>query len=278
MLWLIAIITVLFCVSGSYAFEFVTPTGVASGRAIHLSAPGPSNLLNLPVGAPTNKWWRIETGLVRSYDLSDLDQVFVSGGYQYRSATVAFGYSQFGQAALYTEKLAKGSISLRYKSITAGLSVSLLSLGFGGGYEGLSAAGYGFGLGWSNAAWKLAVAADDLNSPTFAKSDPKHLPRYTLCGEFTSTRAYSLFGRTTLQQNERPQFGAGQRVTVGKTSALLWGFTTSPFTLGGGIELGIKAGRLNYSANYHPVLGLTQVISISYGSAMKQTALSNDLR
>ena len=75
-----------------------------------------------------------------------------------------------------------------------------------------------------------------------------------------------------------PQFGVGQRIAVGRSSALRWGFATSPFTLGGGLELGIKRGRLIYSANYHPVLGLTQMLSLSYGSAMTRPEGNDGLR
>jgi hypothetical protein len=153
-----------------------------------------------------------------------------------------------------------------------------MSLGFGGGYASLNSGAFGVAAGWRSERWQVAVSADDLNSPSFAESDPARPPRFSVHGEFVSGKAYSLLARVTAQKNEDVQFGAGQRIALRSSSALLWGFTTSPFTFGGGIELCLRAGRLTYSANYHPSLGLTQFISVSYGSSVKSTKVDDDLR
>jgi len=278
MRWVWTICAVFVCATSAAAFEFVAPTGVSAGRTIQLSAPGPGDLLNLPVGAATVKWWRVETGLSRSYDLKDLDQVFAVGGYRRGNITAVLGYSQFGHSELYAEKLLKASLSLQKNPWSAGLSGSFMSLGFGGGYKSLNAAAIGLAAGWQRASWRFAASMDDINSPSFAKSDPARLPRISLHGEFVSGKSYSLLGRMTLQKNERAQFGGGQRILLRSSSALLWGFTTAPFTFGGGIELGLGSSRLTYSANYHPVLGLTQMISVSYGSIVKKTTVDDGLR
>ncbi len=260
------------------AFDFVSSTGASCGRTIQLSAPGASDLLNVPIGASKEKWWRVETGLGRSYDLRDLDQVLAVGGYRVGSFTVALGYSQFGHSDLYAEKLVKGSLSIERRSLSFGVSGSYMSLGFGGGYASLNSGAFGVAAGWRSERWQVAVSADDLNSPTFAESDPAKLPRYSLCGEFVSGKSYSLLARVTLQKDEDTQLGAGQRIALRSSSALLWGFTTSPFTFGGGIDLGLGGSRLTYSANYHPSLGLTQLISVSYGSFVKSAKVDDDLR
>lgn len=278
MRWVLTIGAAFVCATSAAAFESLSPTGAGVGRAVQLSAPGPSDLLNLPIGSVASKWWRVETGLSRSYDLKDLDQVFVVGGYRRSDITVALGYSQLGHTDLYAEKLLKGSLSLQRKSLSVGMCGSLMSLAFGGGYESLSAAAIGLAAGWRTAQWQFAASVDDLNSPSFAESDPARLPRISLYGEFVSGKSYSLLGRMTLQKNERPQFGAGQRILLRSTSAVLWGFTTAPFTFGGGIELGLGSSRLTYSANYHPALGLTQMISVSYGSIVKKTTVDDGLR
>jgi hypothetical protein len=274
----LAVCAVVMCTSSALAFEFVSPAGGSVGRAVQLYEPRPSDLLNLPIGTATSKWWRVETGLSRSYDLKDFDQVFAVGGYRRGNITVALGYSQFGHSDLYTEKLVKGSISFQRRSWSVGLSGSFMSLGFGGGYESLNAAAIGLAAGWRSARWQLAAFIDDINSPSFARSDPARPPRISLHGEFVSGKSYSLLGRFTMQKGEQLQFGAGQRIIVKQTSALLWGFTTAPFTFGGGIELGLGSSRLIYSANYHPVLGLTQMISVSYGSTVKKTTVDDGLR
>lgn len=278
MRWLATILMTLLIATAAAAFEFVPTTGVGTGRTIQLSAPGPGDLLNVSIGASEAKWWRVETGLGRSYDLRDLDQVFAVGGYRRGSVTAAFGYSQFGHSDLYSEKLVKGSVALQRRSLSFGISGSFMSLGFGGGYKGLNATSFGLGAGWIYRRWQFAASVDDLNSPSFSDSDPSRPPRFSLHGEFVSGKSYSLLGRMTLQKNEPSQFGAGQCILLRSTSAILWGFTTSPFTFGAGIELGLGASRLTYSANYHSVLGLTQLISVSYGSSTKRGKVDDGLR
>ncbi|PWB73794.1 hypothetical protein C3F09_04845 [candidate division GN15 bacterium] len=261
-----------------HAFEFVASSAVSSGGAVQLSAPGPGDLLNLPIGAPSGSWWRVETGLGRCYDLRDFDQVFAAGGYRKGALTFALGYSQFGHADLYAEKLLKGSVALQRNAWSIGVSSSLMSLGFGGGYRGLNATAFGLAGGWTHRQWQFAASVDDLNSPSFTDNDPSRPPRLSLHTEYLSGKSYSLLGRLTMQKDESARIGAGQRILLKSSSAILWGFTTAPFTFGGGIELGLKAGRLTYSANYHPVLGLTQLISVSYGVKEKRPEVPDGLR
>ena len=259
------------------AFDFASPPGVGAGKSVQLSAPGAGELLNLPIGASSAGWWRVETGLSRSYDLRDLDLVFATGAYRRRNLTLAIGFSQFGHSDLYSERLLKGSISLNRNSLALGASGSFMVLGFGGGYTSLNAVAFSFAAGWHSAKWHAAGAIDDLNSPTFAKHDRARKPRFSLHGEFVG-KSYSLLGHVTLQKDQDAQFGAGQRIAVKQSSAFVWGFTTSPFTFGGGIELGLGSSHITYSANYHPTLGLTQLISVSYGSTVKQAAADDGLR
>jgi hypothetical protein len=259
------------------AFDFVSPTAVSAGKGIQLSSPGPGDLLNLPIGAQERNWWRVETGLSRSYDLRDLDLVFAAGARRIRSVTFALGYSQFGHSDLYSEKLLKGSISIQRNGLAFGVSGSYMSLGFGGGYTSLNAAAFGLAAGWHSPKWHVAGSVDDLNSTSFADSDPAREPRCALHGEFASGRSYALLGHVSLQKDQDTQFGVGQRIIVKQTSALLWGFTTAPFTFGGGMELGLGSSRITYSANYHSTLGLTQLISISYGSTVGQKRLDDGL-
>lgn len=277
MRWVLVIGLLISLTSPVAAFDFVSPLGVGAGKGMVLSSPGLSELLNMPIGAPTAKWWRVETGLSRSYDMRDLDVVFAAGAYRMRSLTLALGFSQFGHSDLYSEKLLKGSVALSRNKLAFGVSGSFMSLGFGGGYTSLNAASFGLAAGWHSAKWHAATTIDDLNSPTFAEHDPARLPRYSLHGEFIG-KSYSLLGHVTLQKNQDAQFGAGQRLLIKQSSAFVWGFTTAPFTFGGGLELGLGANRITYSANYHPTLGLTQLISVSYGSFVNRKKVDDCLR
>jgi hypothetical protein len=80
------------------------------------------------------------------------------------------------------------------------------------------------------------------------------------------------------EQAQKPRFSLGQRILLAGTSALLIGISTSPLQYGGGLELGIKQGGISYDAAYHPVLGLTQTITVSYGRGHKVEARPNGFK
>lgn len=251
------------------AFDFITGNGNGLGQAMMLSRSSASTLLNVPTGGLARGEWRVETGLNRAYDLKELDQAYIAGAWHWRDLTAAIGFSQLGQRDFYSERTAKWGLGYQYRDWMFGANYSVLVHSFGGRYGELSAGALGLGGGFRRAPVYLAFSADNLNSPVLDRGSPSIRPVYSLYAELRSSKTLSTVSRMRFEDGNPPQFAAGQRIAISPVSALMWGLQSAPLQLGGGVEIGVANGRITYTASYHPTLGLSHTIAVSYGSGMK---------
>ncbi|MEW6051996.1 MAG: hypothetical protein AB1644_13160 [Candidatus Zixiibacteriota bacterium] len=253
---------------GVSAFEFVLGQGTGMGNGLLLSHSSPSMLLSAPSGGLYQNEWRVETGFNRQFDMSEFDQVFVAAGGRWKKVLSAIGFSQFGEGDLYSERIAKLSLGWQEQLVSIGLTGSVLMASFGGHYGNLSAASFGVGVGFRKHPYYAAVSADNLTSPRLERGSPRIEPNYATYFEYVSSRSMSVVGRMTFQNRETPQFAIGQRIVLGRGGSLLWGFSTAPIQFGGGVDLAIKESTISYTVSYHPVLGLSHTVAVSYGSKL----------
>ena len=252
--------------SGVRAYDFVLGQGTGLGNAVLLSHSSPSMLLSAPTGGLYQNEWRVETGFNRQFDMSEFDQVFVAGSGRWRDFSSAIGFSQFGQGDLYSERIAKLALGWQEDMVSVGISGSILMASFGGGYGNLNAASFGMGTAIRKHPYYAAVSADNLTSPRLERGSPRLEPVYTTYVEYVSSKSLSVLGRMTFQNREKPQFAVGQRIVLGKGGSLLWGFSTEPIQFGGGVDVSVKESTISYTVSYHPVLGLSHTVAVSYGS------------
>ena len=119
--------------------------------------------------------------------------------------------------------------------------------------------------------WLTASAgADNLTSPSLNDGSPKYQPIYTLQAEYRGKQPLSIVGRLQVEQNETARFSLAQHLALGKAAAVMFGLVTAPVQFGGGIEISHKGAILTYSMAVHPVLGLSQTISVSYGNHVRE--------
>lgn len=254
------------CAANSVAYDFIQGQGTGLGNALLLSHSTPTMLLAAPSGGLNKGEWRVETGYNRQFELSELDQFFAAGAWRWRDLTSVIGFSQLGQGDLYAEKTAKLALGWQSRMLSVGLTGSLLSASFGGSYGSLSAGSFGAGLAVRRAPFYGAFSADNLTSPRLSSGSPKLEPSYNGYLEFASSHSLSTVGRMRAQGDERLQVALGQRIGLGRSGALLWGFSTAPVQFGGGLDLRIKGSAVSYTVSYHPVLGLSHTIAVTYGS------------
>ncbi len=271
------IIVVLVMKTVGWGFEFNTGSANGSGQALTLSSSTPTALLAAASQGLIRGGWRVESGYTRQFDLRDLDQFFLAGAWRFKNISGAVGVSQFGRTELYSEKLAKLALTFHYRSFSLGGNGSLMALSFGQGYAGLSAGTVGMTMGWQRDFLYVSFSADNLTTPRFGQSSPGLRSRYTTYLELKRA-SWSTLGRITLESKQKPQFAVGQRVALRRMSSLMWGLSTSPLQFGGGVELGIERGTIGYTATYHPVLGLTQTITVSYGSSRVTSGGDSDFK
>ncbi len=250
----------------AHAFDVGSSRGYGAGGNTVLSHSNPTDLLCSPTGGLSAGEWRIETGFTRTFDLEDLDQEFVAFAGRYQSLTLATGFSQFGRRDLYSERTAKAGLVWQIDSLSFGVTGSYFNTSFGGLYSALHAYSIGTGISWRTRLLLVAVAGDNLNRPTLYTGAVAYEPVYSGQIELRSSAKLSTLGRILLQKMERPRFSLGQRFGLGRAGAVTWGLITAPIMFGGGVELGVGHAAVTYGASYHPVLGLSQTISVSVGS------------
>ncbi len=270
------IICALLCGTSIRAFDLISSRALGLGGNVVLSQPKPSDLLISPTGGLTSGDWRLETGIARTFDLKDLDQGFVVAAGRYRALTLAGGFAQLGQEDFYAERTVKAALSYQLDSLTVGVSGSYFHLSFGGLYPTLHSFGIGTAIGWRTKDLSIALTGDNLNSPTLYNGAVPYLPLYGGQIELRSSKTLATLGRLVAQKTKQPQFGLGQRISLGQSNALTWGIMTAPVIFGAGFEFGLGGAALTYGASYHPVLGLSQTIAISIGTHRSKESNGDD--
>jgi hypothetical protein len=248
-------------------FDFLTGQASGMGGTILLSQSAASDLIALPSGSLRHDVWKVEMTFQRQYDLSEFDQASFALATRRGRITVAAGMSQFGQRDFFAERVGKLTAAAHFDSLTVGVSGSGMLIYFGGGYERLTAATVGVGASYRAGRWFGAVVADELTSPTPYKYGPATKPHLSFYGEFIGRGSISISGRIRFQKERPAQFGIGQKLFFTNGGALFWGLANKPWSFGGGVEVTRHRGKLSYAANYHPVLGFSHTVQLSFSSS-----------
>jgi len=253
-------------VGSVHAYDFETPRGIGQGRTIVLSNPRAADLLRAGTPGLTPGAWAFDAGYNRRFELSDLDQFFIAGGWGIGRFGLAVGASQTGDADLYAEQLLQGSVSFRIDSLRLGASLSGMQVQFGGRYGELRAATFGLGVSYRYRTFIGALNVDNITSPRLLETSEASPPRYSFLSEYVSGRGFSFTARTTFEPNQPPQFALGQIVALSERGNLFWGIATGPMEYGAGLEIKIPSGVISYATSVHPVLGLSHTVTLSLGS------------
>ena len=264
---------VLICSLSAFGFDFTTGRSIGIGKAIVLSDPTASALVSSPsIDIPTGQWL-VELGANRKFEIKDLDELFFAAAYRYQKFTGAIGMSQFGYQDFYAERTFKLGLSYQYETVGLGMTFSSLFVSFGRGYESLSASTIGLSLGYRYQRFYGSFIADNLTSPTLYDGGVAIRPKYTAYLELLGYGSYSITGRATFEKTEDPQFTIGQKLNLSSRASILWGLSSGPLTYGGGVEFIIKDAHITYAASYHPVLGFTHGMALSYGGGTNMSPI-----
>ncbi len=261
---LFVVLFLLVSVENPAAFEFATGRGAGLGQTVILSQSSASTLVLVPTGGIAPGEVKLELSANRRFAMKDLDQVFVAFAYRYRCFTTSIGLAQFGHSDLYAERTARLGVAWHLNSLTVGAALSALLISFGDRYDRLSAATFGGDISYRTSRIVGAVSVDNLSSPRLDKNSPAVNPKYSVYVEVREVGSFLVTGRVKLEKTERPQFGLGQKIDASEHGALFWGLSTAPLEYGGGAEVVVNNSRICYAASYHPTLGLTHSVSLSF--------------
>ena len=252
------------CCSNASAFDFLTSRGNGLGQTFLLSQPSASTVLLVPTGGLTDGATVVELGVNRKFEIKDLDQGYLAAAYRRNSFTYALGFTQFGNGDLYAERTARLAAAYHYSAFAFSGNVSAMQVDFGGHYDNLSAIALGLGVGYRRNRIMAGLSVENLNSPRLDKHSEEIPPRLTIHAELVGPGPYSVTGRLAAQKREKPQFGAGQFVDISSFGSLFWGVSTGPLIYGAGVELSHKRSIITYATSYHPTLGFSHTLSVSF--------------
>jgi len=263
---ILTLVIFLSLVANTGAFDFSSGRGIGLGQSVLLSETSASSLVNLPGAGINNNQWKMELGVNRKFELKELDEIIIAGALRKGKFSFSLGLSQFGYADLYSEKTVKLSSAYVINEISFGLSFSGLFLDFGGGYEGLSALTFGLSANYHKKNYYASFMADNLTLPKLEENSPEYRPKFNFYFEYDTQKSFSVTARTTFENRQKPQFALGQIIDISTDASILWGLSSEPLIYGGGLEYDFKSMLFDYTVSYHPVLGFTHGISITYGS------------
>ncbi len=255
-------------------FDFGSTRAIGLGQAVVLSEPTAASYVSLPSAGFHLDRWQVELGINRKFEISDLDEATLAGACRYDRFVFSGGFSQLGERDFYSERLLKlGAAYFDKRNISLGMTFSTLFYGFGWGYDGFSLSTFGMSVSYFRDRIYGSLAADNLTTPKYGSS-PEVKPQYHLYTELLGQGSYSVIGRATFEDSQQPQFTLGQKINLLDEALLLWALSSNPLTYGGGLELSHEGYRLSYTTSYHPTLGFTHGLALSY--APRQTTPEGD--
>jgi hypothetical protein len=261
------LVACLLIATSALALEPITPESRGLGGSVVLSEPSASTLAFVPGGSMPFNQWTFDASFDRRYELNDLDQLAISGAYQFTPVILSLAFSQFGETDLYTEWSTRLGASVRIDSLSVGLYMTNMIIGAGGYYNKLRYTTLGAGASFRTTYVLAAITADNLTSPKPIESAAPIEPDYTVYIEARRGPAstYSLTGHVTMEDGQKPQYGVGQKVAVSKLGSLMMGVSTAPFEFGGGVVVNFSGFSLTWTVNNHPDLGLSYTVGLGYG-------------
>lgn len=260
------IISFILCSATIQADSFIFPTSRADalGGTALLSEPSPSEQLLTGSPLENSEKLSIDFGYKRQYDLKELDLVYSTLSYKVKNYNLIAGFTQLGDQELYTQKNIRFGFLFTKSIFTIGNFVTGEFHDFNNRYNSVSRFSYGISLQLRHKDFILSSVIDNLNKPSLTENSQKAEPKLTLYGELFGLKKNKTTFMFSTQQGYKNKFGIGESIKISEFSSLMFGFSTAPIELGGGVKLRLKDNSLIYNSSYHPVLGLTHTVSFLF--------------
>ena len=247
------------------AFEFATNRGLGMAGTVLFSEPSASTLLFMPSTSIEKGELIIELGGMREFEIKELDRAYVAAATRFGNYTLTIGASQLGERDYYAERTGKISLAYQYFDYSFAVSISGIDYSFGGNYASQRAGTAGASFSYHYRRVFIGASIDNINSPKLIESSPAINPKYSIYAEVVGKGAFSLTARGTFEKDQAIQLALGQKIDVSNRGSVFWGFNTEPFQFGGGVDIWYNGqGAFTYAGSYHPTLGFSHNLSISY--------------
>ncbi|HSG98520.1 MAG TPA: hypothetical protein VLB27_00630, partial [candidate division Zixibacteria bacterium] len=139
---LMSVLCACFPPVGAHGFDIDNAKRLGLGGAVALLDPGALDQLSAPTASlPTG--YTAEAGVLRLYELAELDASFVAAAARRGAYAVGVGVQQFGRSNYYAEKTVRLTAARATGAISTALIGSWRRWEFGGGYGAASATSVG---------------------------------------------------------------------------------------------------------------------------------------
>ncbi len=259
----IFILSLIFSVGTIQAESFTFPFSRADalGGTVVLSAPTPSEQLLSGTPLEQNEKLSVGFGYIRQYDLKELDIIYSAVSYGMQNFSLAAGFSQMGDPDLYTQKNMRFAILYSKSFYTIGSFVTGEFHDFNKRYNSVKQILYSLSVQVKHKDFILNSVLENINRPSLTENSPKADRLLTFYGELLGLKNYKTTLKYSIQADDENKFGIGESVKLSQVAILMFGFSTAPVELGGGLKMDWKNNSVIYNASYHPVLGMTHTIS-----------------
>lgn len=257
------LLLILLCLSCGSAAGYDPGGGrrFAMSDAVVISSPSATGYSACPISVMENNKLMIESGYLRRYDLSDLDQLYFAVAGNYGKIKMSLWGSQFGKSEYYTEKIIRGSIGFDYGHFSVAIIPGGKLVEFGNLEGSFNAVSIGFAFGGRWRKYHLALVADNINKPKISESSEPDNRKFELYGEIEGTEVYSVVGRLAWEDNKKMRATIGQLIRFIDNNSIMWGVSSHPLTYSGGVEINYDRFFITYAASNHPALGLSHNIA-----------------
>ncbi len=251
-------IIIIFATSSAHDIDGGRNFGLSG--AILLSEVSATEFVSCPAGPMSAGRITVESGYLRRYDLSDLDQYFIAAAAKYKRFQFGVEVSQFGKSDYYTEKILRLTLSYGIDSLSIGIIAGGKLVEFGNVDESYNSIGLGLAAGYHWSRYHVAAVADNINKPRLSSGSEPDYRNVSFYAEIEGPQYYSIVGRLYWEDYSPVRATLGQIFHVTDDHRLMWGISSNPLSYSGGVELGFKRYYIGYAVANHPTLGLSHGI------------------
>lgn len=208
---------------------------------------------------------QVYLGYSNAYGLAELSQTSLSIAYPYKAWALGVGFSVFGKADFYQEKI--GIISGAYKfrdKFAIGLSFKYLILSTSPNYPELKTASLDAGFRYKIIEkLELGGVVKNFNQPKLGSLEKIPL-NYNLGLAYYPLKEIALYLGYYDDSDFKSQIRLGQETYLNKNLALRLGFQSQPSRYSLGFGLNWENFRFDYAYFNHPVLDATHKVGLTW--------------
>lgn len=203
----------------------------------------------------------------RLYNLSELDQIWLSSSYRFKHLTTAISFSNFGETDILTENYLAFAMAYSFYDNRFQIGANLIYrwIDFGlDNYDNLNRIDFDIGAAGLYKGIVFHAAVYDITQSRYTDNDPKTEIGYRCGIGIQSLRDFTVNFELSGRKDDPTRFHFGQEFVLQKYLVLRFGIVTEPTLPSVGFGIVYDSFRLDYAINRHSRLDESHSLGISY--------------